>query len=100
MNEEYLELSLTEICRAAQLPRTLFVELVEHGIVQPHGRDPEDWSFDITMVTVARRASRLHRDLELDWSAVALIVDLLAQRDRLLAENRALTQRLQRFLED
>ncbi|MFM1895432.1 MAG: hypothetical protein RLZZ385_506 [Pseudomonadota bacterium] len=100
MTDEFVTLTLTDICQAAELPETLFLQLVEHGIVQPHGQTREEWMFDTTMVGVARRAGRLHRDLELEWSAVVLIVDLLEQRDRLLRENRLLSQRLQRFMLD
>jgi chaperone modulatory protein CbpM len=52
------------------------------------------------MVCLIRRALRLHRDLDLDWEDVAFVNDLLEERDRLLAENRVLRQRLARFLQD
>ena len=100
MNDHYLELSLVDICEAVELPEQTFVELVEHGIIRPGGRQPSEWSFDLTMVSIAKRALRLHRDLDLDWAAVAVIVDLIEERDRLQAENEQLRQRLQRFLLD
>lgn len=100
MAEYYIELSLHEVCLAVDMPEPLVFELVEHGIVQPRGSRPADWIFDLHMVSVARRAGRLHRDLELDWSTVALVVDLLEQRDILRRENSLLKQRLGRFIED
>ena len=100
MNNHYIPLSLDELCEAVELPEKTFVELVEHGIISPSGDSPSEWSFDLTMVSIAKRASRLHRDLELDWAAIAVIVELLDERDSLKSENSALKQRLQRFLLD
>mgnify|MGYP003700556703 CR=1 FL=1 len=95
---EYILLKLSEVCHELNLPREACEELVELGIVQPQGKRPEEWAFDITSVSVIRRASRLRRDLDLDWSAVALVVNLLEERDQLRAELETLQQRLDRFL--
>jgi len=100
MNDYYIDLSLDDICEAVELPQQTFVELVEHGIVRPKGELPSEWLFDLTMVSLAKRASRLHRDLDLDWAAIAIIVELVEDRELLKAENDALRQRLQRFLLD
>ncbi len=97
---EYILLRLTEVCSELDLPREACEELVELGIVRPEGERPEDWIFDITMVSVIRRATRLQRDLDLDWSAVAMVVNLLEERDQLRAELEAMEQRLNRFLSD
>lgn len=98
MAKQTVVLGLLEICQAVDLPEQLFIELVEHDIITPQGSGPEEWSFDLQMISVARRASRLQRDFDLEWSAVALLLDLLEQRDRLLADNQALRQSLERFL--
>lgn len=100
MIDQYITLNLDDICQAVELPEQSFVELVEHGIITPIGEFPSQWSFDLTMVSIAKRASRLHRDLELDWAAIAVIVELIEERDSLKSENDALKQRLQRFLRD
>lgn len=99
MNEHYIALSLTEVCLAVELPEHAVVELVEHDIVNPVGNDPSEWRFDATMVTIAKRAVRLYRDLELDWAAVAIIEELIEQREQLQSENAELRRRLQRFLD-
>jgi len=100
MTEYYVELSLQELCEAMEMPEQMCFELVEHGILAPRGGVPENWIFDLHMIGIARKATRLHRDLALDWSAVALVVDLLEQRDILVSENRLLKQRLSRFIDD
>lgn len=99
MTEHYIELSLSDICHAVRLQEPAFVELVEHGIIKPIGKNRTEWCFDLTMVSIAKRALRLHRDLELEWEAVALIVELIEERDRLRSENEQLAQRLHRFLQ-
>ncbi|WP_309137207.1 chaperone modulator CbpM, partial [Escherichia coli] len=43
--------------------------------------------------------SRLQRELELDWQAVALVLDLLSEVEQLKDENHSLRSRLERFLE-
>ena len=47
-----------------------------------------------------QRAIRLHRELDIDWVAVAMLIDLLRERDRLQNENQVLRQRLGRFLSE
>lgn len=100
MTDYYVELTLTDLCHELQLSEHICVEIVEYGIVRPHGRKPGDWTFDPTMLTMIRRALRLQQDLELDWPDVAIITRLLDERDRLQEENLRLKQRLSRFLED
>lgn len=100
MTDHYFKMSLSDICLAVQLPETVFVELVRHDIVHPAGEAPEEWVFDTTMVEIAKRAARLHRDFELDWPAVAVIEELIEQREQLQSENDLLRRQLQRFLDE
>jgi chaperone modulatory protein CbpM len=77
------------------------VELVEHDIARPvAGVSSDDWLFDTTGAHWMERAIRLRKDLDLEWIAVAMLIDLLRQREELDEENRQLKQRLQRFLAD
>jgi chaperone modulatory protein CbpM len=100
MTEYYIELSLEDICQELQLSESICVKIVEYGIVHPKGSRPADWYFDLNMVGLIRRAVRLHRDLELAWPDVAIVTELLDERDQLKAENELLKQRLNRFLLD
>lgn len=100
MTEHFFKLSLTDICLAVELPETVFVELVHHDIVRPIGSVPEHWQFDTAMIGIAKRAARLHRDLELDWEAVAVVEKLIEQREQLQRENQLLRRRLERFLDE
>lgn len=92
-----LQLSLEEFCQSAELPVEYLLEIVEHGIIEPRGPDPQSWRFDTRALLIARRATRLRRDLELEWPGIALALELLDELDQLRRENRRLRQRLGRF---
>ncbi len=100
MSDHTVELNLNDMCNAIELPKQTFFKLVEHGILEPKGKDPAEWSFDLTMVSIAKRANRLHQDLQLNWAAVAIVIELIEEREQLQTENEALNQRLKRFLQD
>ncbi|MCB1670354.1 MAG: chaperone modulatory protein CbpM [Pseudomonadales bacterium] len=91
---------MTDVCHRLQVSESLCVELVEYGIVSPVGPRPAEWTFDLEMLSSMQRAMRLHRDLELDWSGVALVTELLDEREQLRRENRILRRRLSRFVDD
>ncbi len=99
-NDYVMNLRLVDACHALELAAAQVLEIVEHGIIIPVGEMPDEWLFDLQMISTARRAMRLQRDLQLEWSAVALVLELIEERDRLRAENALLQRRLQRFLND
>ncbi len=81
MTELVLSISLHELCQCEGLSQQLIVEVVDHGIAQPvAGQSVVDWVFDTTSVHWLRKAVRLHDDLEIDWVAVAMVIDLLRQK--------------------
>ena len=86
-----------EICCVTDMPSQIMIEMVHHGIIEPKGSGPESWQFNIQMATVTKKAYRLHRDLETDWSGIALAISLLDQLDQLRDENHHLRRRLERF---
>jgi len=100
MNDFYISLTLQEVCHSAGLNSDQLLEIIEQGIIEPEGEAPEQWLFSSTMLCTARRASRLHYDLDLEWSAIALVLDLLQEKEHLQRENAMLRQRLQRFFAD
>jgi len=98
--ENSASLYLHEACHALDIPAAEIIEIVALGIVAPAGDSPDTWEFDLHMLSTARRARRLQRDLHLDWEAVALVLDLLHERERLQQENTLLRRQLQRLLGD
>jgi chaperone modulatory protein CbpM len=94
-----LVIDMQEFCQVVDLPAAFVIEIVEHGILEPQGRQPDEWLFDSAALSIARRAVKLHHELQLEWDGVALALNLLEELERVRAENRMLRQRLGRFLE-
>jgi chaperone modulatory protein CbpM len=100
MTDLILSISLHELCQYEELTEQLIVEVVDHGIAQPvAGREVVDWVFDTTSVHWLRKAVRLHSDLEIDWVAVAMVIDLLRRNEALEKRNQQFEQQLKRFLD-
>lgn len=96
-----LRITVSEFCEREGITEQQVVTIVEYGIARPlEGRSTRDWEFDTASARWMHKALRLRRDLELDWVATAMLIDLLRQRERLYRENRQLRQRLERFLLD
>jgi len=93
----YVQLDMKSFCQAVDIAPAFVIEIVEHGIVEPQGRTPDDWLFDEQAPAIARRAAKLHRDLALEWEGVALALELLEEVQQLRSENAMLRQRLGRF---
>ena len=86
--EEHVSFTLSALCRARGADLEQVQALVGEGLLQPTGPTPEDWQFNGDALPQTRRALRLARDFELDMGAVALVMDLLAEIDRLRARLR------------
>lgn len=99
MNPVLIELTFEEFSQATELPADSLLRMVEEGILVPGGQVTEEWRFEARLVARARRASRLHRDLGINWSGTALALELLDELEHTRLENRRLRQRLERFLE-
>lgn len=105
MNRDmHMTVTLHEASDALGMETRYVIDIVEAGIVEPRleqpGTAPDDWQFDAEMLNRMQRACRLYRDLELDWAATALVLDLLAEKERLQRENQRLHRLLRRFIED
>ncbi|MFS0824878.1 chaperone modulator CbpM [Pseudomonas phoenicis] len=92
-----VQLDLHTLCREADVSADCVIEIVEHGIVEPQGRTPQDWLFDDQAPLRTRRAVKLHRQLQLEWEGVALALELLEEVQQLRTENSRLRQQLGRF---
>ena len=100
MTEISFYLPLNELCQLERIEPDIIVEIVEYGIASPiKGEITSDWIFDVTSVHWIKKAVRLQHDLELDWVAVALVIDLMQQKESLKKENEYFQQQLERFIE-
>ena len=71
------ELSIDELVEYLHLKSDFMQELIDYGIVQPHGENTNEWMFDALAIKRIQQAKRLHRDLEINLAGVATILDLL-----------------------
>lgn len=93
-----VELTLEEVCEIADVPTEVLITIVEEGILEPTGASPKEWYFDTYMLSIAKRASRLHRDFDIEWTGIPLYLDMIEELEKLRTENKTLKQRLGRFL--
>lgn len=100
MNDVLLKISLQELCQYEGLTEQLIVDVVSYGITEPtEGHSVADWVFDTSSVYWLQKAARLYHDLDIDWVAVAMVIDLLQQKEALEERNRIIEQQLNRLLE-
>ncbi|MCP5205830.1 MAG: chaperone modulatory protein CbpM [Hahellaceae bacterium] len=103
MSEKSFSISFDELCEIEGIESQLIVEIVEYEIVTPLNKRLEEttehqWLFDTASIYWIQKALRLHHDLEIDWVAVAMLIDLMQQKEALLKENRKYEQQLKRFI--
>lgn len=77
-------LSLGDLCRFCQAEEAWVIELVEHGVLDPKGSSSGNWRFVGTSIVRAKKARRLNRDLGINTAGLALVLDLLEERDAVL----------------
>ena len=89
--------SLEDLCLRTHLDERFVIECVEHGVAHVAGQEVVAWRFSMTSILRLQKAWRLHRDLELQVHNLALVLDLLEERDQLLQELEHLRGRLGRW---
>ncbi|HXF45573.1 MAG TPA: chaperone modulator CbpM [Burkholderiaceae bacterium] len=77
-------LEFEEFCRACGVPAEFVAALLQEELLTPVRREPT-LAFPVTAVKRVRRILRLQRDFEASLPAVALILDLLDEIERLRA---------------
>lgn len=75
--DEQFKLSLNELCQACSASTRLIIELVEEGALEISGTQQTQWQFSGTSLLKAQTAMRLHRDLGINSSGIALALELL-----------------------
>jgi chaperone modulatory protein CbpM len=81
--DEFTEVTVDDLTRFCSVRREKIVELVSEGIIEPVDQTGDDWRFSSRSLSRAGRAVRLESDLEINLHAVAVILDLLEEIDRL-----------------
>lgn len=100
MSTQVTWLDARETLTAAELSRTCgmspeqLAELVEYGALVPIDRTVAEPLFSGVWVAPLRKAARLHRDLDLDLFAVAILLGYLTRIDELERELHSLRAHL------
>lgn len=76
-------IAVAEVCRLYTIEQTAVIELVELGIVASRGSSPEEWLVSVDSLPRLRIAARLIRDLGVNVTGAALVVELLEDRSAL-----------------
>ena len=84
------EVTWTQLVSASGLPESEVTELVRYGALVPRDPDAPTWTFEARWLAVAKTASRIRHDFELDPHAVSVVLCYVERIQRLEAELRAL----------
>ena len=87
------EVTFTQLVTASGLPESELVELVRYGALVPRNPGAATWTFEARSLAVAKKASRLRRDFELDPHALSVVLSYLERIEALEEELRALRAR-------
>lgn len=84
--DDHAGLNVDELSRLCTVDRAYIMELVDEGVLAVSGGDATDWRFAGAALRRARTALRLQRDLDINLSGVALVLELLEELRRLRGE--------------
>ena len=87
------EVTFTQLVTASGLPEGELVELVRYGALIPRDPDAATWTFEARSLAVAKKASHLRHDFELDPHGVSVVLRYLERIAELEEEIRALRAR-------
>lgn len=82
LNEE-TQCSLVEICRFCGVTAERIHEMVDEGVISPHGLSPQEWHFTIIEIRRVQSAVRLQNDLQVNLPGCALVLDLIEELEEL-----------------
>jgi len=88
--EEQTQLTLADLCHACAVHAEQIIALVDVGVLEPQGHEPDRWIFVGASLHRARMALRLQRDLDIDLAGAALALELLDEIASLKTRLRAM----------
>jgi chaperone modulatory protein CbpM len=88
------EITWTQLVKASGLPEGELRELVRYGALVPRDPAAPAWTFEARWLVVARTASRIRHDFELDPHGVSVVLSYVERIETLKAEVRTLRARL------
>ena len=88
------EVTWTQMVRASGLSEAELTELVRYGALEPRDASASTWTFESRWLVVARRASRLCREFDLDPHGASVVLSFADRIESLESELRALRAQL------
>jgi chaperone modulatory protein CbpM len=88
------EVTWTQLVHASGLSETELTELVQYGALVPRDPSAPSLTFESRWLIVARTASRLRREFDLDAHGVSVVLSFVERIESLEAELQALRARL------
>jgi len=81
--DKQVHYTLAEVCQVCASESEWVIAMVEEGVLQPSGKNREQWRFPGSSLHVAMRAHRLQNDFGLNPCGVALVLELLEEIETL-----------------
>jgi chaperone modulatory protein CbpM len=92
-------MALDELCLSMGINQEVIIEVVEYGIAKPlEGDTLSEWVFDLESAHWIKKAIKLNQQLQIDWLATAMVIELMRKKQQLEKENTQLKARLSRFI--
>lgn len=90
------EISLTELVEISGISQNDLIVWMSYEIIRPASKRHNEYHFSLTELQRLKTALRLQRDLELNVSGIALVLDLLDQMQDLREQNALLERHILR----
>lgn len=74
---ENYEYSLQEICQSMQSDTEFIIQCIDYGLTDVQGENAEEWRFSVSAIVRLQRAYRLQRDLDINFTGLGVVLDLL-----------------------
>ena len=81
--DEFTEITLSQLCEVCSVETMTIEQLVEEGVLDPVGGEPDQPKFHYTSVRITQTAIRLQDDLGVNLPGVALALELLERIEEL-----------------
>ena len=95
--DEPMVLSLEELCSRIAPDEDFVIQCVDHGIAEVAGDNAGQWRFSSTAVLRIQRAYRLHRDLDINFTGLGVVLDLIEEMAQLRQELSVVRKRLKQW---
>ncbi len=80
------EYSLEELCHHNSFSTEFIIQCVDYGIAEVEGEEAVEWKFSPVLLQRLQRAHRLQRDLDINFTGLAVVLDLLDEMEELKSE--------------